>query len=383
MKRRLYDESHEAFRETFRRFIEDEILGHYEEWQKQGQVPREIYQRAGAQGFLCPTAAEKWGGAEADFRFAAIVAEELYFHSVPGVFFPLHSDIVFPYLEKFCNQAQLAKWAPGCVRGEHILAIAMTEPDAGSDLAALRTKAELKNNQYILNGTKTFISNGQIADLFVVAARTSFDPAKPHRGISLFVIESDRPGFRRGRNLPKIGFHAQDTSELAFEDCVIPKENLLGAEGEGWRYLMENLQQERLVLAIGAAAAADSCVQMTRDYVKERQVFGQPLANQQHTRFTLAECATQVQLAYSFLDDLIPRHLAGEKLMGEVSMAKYWISDTQSSVADRCLQLFGGYGYMTEYPISRQYVDARVQRIYGGANEIMKELIARELLGKD
>lgn len=382
MKRRLYDEEHEFFRDTFRKFIKEEIAPHYEQWEKQGHVPREIYAKAGAQGFLCPTADEKYGGAGADFLYAAIVAEELYYHSFAGVFFPLHSDIVFPYLENFANEEQKAKWAPGCIRGDHVLALAMTEPDAGSDLAAQRMKAELKGDNYVLNGAKTFISNGQIADLFVVSARTSSEPGKPHRGISLFVVEGDRPGFHRGRNLEKIGFHAQDTSELSFEDCEIPKENLLGQEGEGWRYLMENLQQERLVLAVGAAAAADACVQMTRDYVLEREAFGKPLAAQQNTRFTLAECATQVQLAYSFLDDLIPRHMEGETLIQEVSMAKYWITDTQSSVADRCLQLFGGYGYMTEYPISRQYVDARVQRIYGGANEVMKELIARGLLGK-
>ena len=382
MKRRLYEDEHQFFRDTFRKFIADEITPNYEEWEKQGHVPREIYTKAGAQGFLCPTADEKWGGAGADFKYAAIVAEELYFHSVPGVFFPLHSDIVFPYLENFANEEQLSRFAPGCISGEHVLALAMTEPDAGSDLAAMRMKAELKGDEYILNGAKTFISNGQIGDLFIVAARTSFESGKPHRGISLFVVEQDRPGFQRGRNLKKIGFHAQDTSELAFEDCAIPKANLLGKEGEGWRYLMENLQQERLVLAIGAAASADACVQMTRDYVLERKAFGKNLGAQQNTRFTLAECATQVQLAYSFLDDLIPRHMEGETLIEEVSMAKYWITDTQSSVADRCLQLFGGYGYMTEYPISRQYVDARVQRIYGGANEVMKELIARSLLGK-
>jgi len=294
------------------------------------------------------------------------------------LFWPLHSDIVLPYIDLYGNEEQKKKWIPGCISGETILAVAMTEPDAGSDLANLSTTAVKDGDHYVVNGSKIFISNGQLADLCIVAVRTS-ETEKSYAGVSLLVIESDRKGYRKGNNLKKIGMHAQDTSEIFFDDCRVPVENLLGKEGEGFIYLMQKLQQERLIIAIGAYAAAEGALDITLDYVKNRKLFGKPLGKFQNTRFTLAEVATKVQLARSFLDDLIPRHMAGKNVVKEVSMAKYWLTEMQFDVADKCLQMFGGYGYMREYLISRFFVDARVQRIYGGANEVLKEVIAREL----
>jgi acyl-CoA dehydrogenase len=378
MKRKIFTAEHELFRETVRKFIDREVLPSYERWQREHQVPREVWLRAGQEGLLCPTAEPEYGGLGADFLYGCVITEELYRQAVPCFFLPLHSEIVFPYLARLATPEQKRRWIPGCITGEHILALAMTEPSAGSDLAALATRAVRDGDDYVVNGSKTFISNGQIADLFVVAVRT--DPrASRSRGISLLVIEADRPGFQRGRNLEKIGFHAQDTSEIFFDDCRVPACNLLGVENAGFGCLMENLQQERLVLAAGACAAAEGCLALTVDYVKQRRAFNKALSELQHVRFELAELATKVQLARTFLDELFLRHMAGEHLVREVSMAKWWITDVQFEVADRCLQLFGGYGYMTEYPVSRHFVDARIQRIYGGANEIMKELIARQI----
>jgi acyl-CoA dehydrogenase len=379
MKRKVYSEEHEAFRDTVKRFISDHIAPDYHKWEKEGQVPLELYKKAGEQGLLCISAEEKYGGSGGDFLFSCVVIDELYRQGFHSVFFSLHNDIAFPYLNEYGSPEQKDKWLPRCVTGENILALAMTEPNYGSDIANLQTRAEKKGDSYILNGSKTFISNGQISNLIIVAARTSQDKDKPHKGISLFVVEANSPGFKRGQRFEKIGLHAQDTSELFFEDCKISASNLLGKEGEGFSYMMKSLQQERLVIAVGAAAAAKGCLDLTLKYVNERQVFGKPLSQMQNTRFELAEIATQVQLAESFLDDLIPRHIAGEDIVKEVSMAKYWMTDMQCNVADRCLQLFGGYGYILEYPIARHFTDARVQRIYGGTNEIMKEMIARRL----
>ncbi|MBI2339024.1 MAG: acyl-CoA dehydrogenase family protein [Deltaproteobacteria bacterium] len=378
LKRKIFSKEHDAFRLTVRDYIRKKILPHYEEWEKAGIVPREVWSEAGKLGWLCPAAETKYGGLGADFLYSVVIGEELGFHGVPGVFFPLHSDIVFPYIENFANEDQKRRWIPGCITGEKILAVAMTEPETGSDLANIRTRAVREGDHYLVNGSKTFISNGQLADLIVVAVRTTeTDP--PYKGLSLLAIEAGSPGFSRGRNLEKIGLHAQDTSELFFQDCRVPVENLLGREGEGFKYLMQNLQQERLVLAIGACASAGGALQQTLDYVKTRKAFGQTLGKFQNTRFKLAEAAAKIQLGRSFLDDLIPRHTAGEKLVCEVSMAKYWTTEMQFEVAHSCLQFFGGYGYMKEYPISRFFTDGRVQSIYGGTNEIMKELIAREL----
>lgn len=378
MKRRIFKKEHDMFRKSFRSYLKDKIIPFYNEWEDAGVTPRDVWLEAGKNDFLCPTADEKYGGAGADFLYSVIITEELYYHGLSSLFWPLHNDIVFPYIELYASEAQKKKWIPGCISGETILAVAMTEPDAGSDLASLSTTAVRDGDHYIVNGSKIFISNGQLADLCVVAVRTD-ETASPHAGVSLLAIESNSKGYRKGTNLKKIGMRAQDTSELFFDECRVPVENLLGAEGEGFKYLMHNLQQERLVLGIGAYAAAEGALDITIDYVKGRKLFGKTLGKFQNTRFTLAEIATKVQLARSFLDDLIPRHMAGEDVVREVSMAKYWLTELQFETADKCLQMFGGYGYMREYLISRLFVDARVQRIYGGANEVLKEVIARRL----
>jgi len=378
MNRRIFEQEHQIFRKSFRSYLKDKIIPYYDEWEEAGVTPRKVWLEAGKNGWLCPAADERIGGPGGDFLYSAIITEELYYHALSGLFWGVHSDIFFPYIEKFAAEKQKQKWIPGCIKGESILALAMTEPEVGSDIARLTTSARREGDHYIVNGTKTFISNGQLADLCITAVRTS-DTGRPHQGISLLMIEADREGYRRGTNLQKVGLHAQDTSEIYFDDCRVPVENLLGVEGEGFKYLMQNLQQERLVLAIGAFAAARGAFDVALDYVKKRKAFGQTIGQFQNTRFSMAEMKTKIQLAQSFLDDLIPRHMAGENLVAEVSMAKYWITDLQFEVADRCLQFFGGYGYMKDYPISRHFVDARIQRIYGGANEIMKELIARQL----
>jgi acyl-CoA dehydrogenase len=378
MKRLLFKTGHDIFRDSFRKYLKEKVVPAYDEWEKAGIVPRKAWLDAGRHGWLCPAVEEKYGGPGGDFLYSAIITEELYYHALQGVFWQVHSDIVLPYIEKFASEQNKLKWIPKCVSGEYILAVAMTEPEAGSDLARLTTRAERSGGHYVVNGSKTFISNGQLADLYVVAVRTA-DTKRPHDGISLLVVEASAKGFKKGRVLEKIGLHAQDTSEIFFNDCRVPVENLLGAENEGFKYLMQNLQQERLLIAIGAVAAARGAFDLTVDYVRKRKAFGKTIGQFQNTRFVLSEIATRIQLAQSFLDDLIPRHMEGCDIVKEVSMAKYWMTDMQFDTADRCLQLFGGYGYMKEYPISRHFVDARVQRIYGGANEIMKELIARKL----
>ena len=378
LNRRIFTEDHNIFREQVSKFIEAHVRPNYSQWEKDKQIPQKVWLEAGKQGFLCPTAEEEFGGIGADFLFSSVISEELYKEGFSGLFIPLHNDVVFPYLQKYATKEQKQKWYPGCLSGEKILALALTEPNAGSDLAAMKTTAIKKGEHYILSGQKTFISNGQSADLIVVAARTG-DAKAGSKGVSLFVVESGTKGFRRGQNLDKIGLHAQDTSELFFEDCEIPVGNLLGEEGAGFKMMMQSLQQERLVIAIGAASAIEGCLNLTLKYMEEREAFKKKLNEFQHLRFTMAELSTKAQLAYSFLDDLIPRHMSGSDLVKEVSMAKYWITDAQFEVADACLQIFGGYGYMQEYPISRHFVDARVQRIYGGTNEVMKELVARKL----
>ena len=378
MQRRIFKKEHEIFRKAFRSYLKDKIIPCYDEWEEAGVTPKEVWLEAGENGWLCPTADERYGGPGGDFLYAVIITEELYYHALNGLFWSVHSDIFFPYIEKYAGEKQKEKWIPDCIKGESILALAMTEPEVGSDIARLTTNALRDGDSFIVNGSKTFISNGQLADLCITAVRTS-DRGRPHEGISLLMIEADREGYRKGANLKKIGLHAQDTSEIFFDGCRVPVENLLGIEGEGFKYLMQNLQQERLVLAIGAFAAAKGAFDLTLDYVKKRMAFGQSIGRFQNTRFSMAEMATKIQLAQSFLDDLIPRHMDAENLVTEVSMAKYWITDLQFEVADRCLQFFGGYGYMKDFPISRHFVDARVQSIYGGANEIMKELIARRL----
>jgi len=372
-----YTDEHHAFRDTVRRFVEREVVPHHREWENQGRVPRELWRKAGELGFLCPALPAEYGGGGGDFLLSTIVTEELCWAGATGPLFYLHSDIVAPYLLHYGTEEQKRTWLPRMASGETISGICMTEPGAGSDVAAIRTRARREGNELVISGQKIFISNGQIADLFLVAAKT--DPDAGAKGVSLVLVESDRPGFARGRNLEKIGMHAQDTSELFFDEVRVPASNLLGAEGKGFGYLMSQLPQERLLVAIGAVAAAESAIKWTLDYVRDRKAFGAPLAEKQHVRFALTEAHTEVTVGRTFLDHCIALHLEGKLDTATASMAKYWLSDMQNRVIDACLQLHGGYGYMWEYPIARAWADARVQRIYGGANEIMKEIIARKL----
>lgn len=376
MKRDLFNVEHQMFREAFRTFITREILPYYDLWEEQGCVAREVWPKAGAQGFLCMDVPEQFGGAGIqDFRYNAVIAEELARAAIMGVGFGLHTDIVVPYLLRYATAEQKERWLPPVARGECITAIAMTEPNAGSDLAGIRTTAIRHGDHYVLNGQKTFISNGILNDLVIVAAKT--DPSQDHHGMSLLIVERGMDGYERGRNLEKIGLHAQDTAELFFKDVQVPINNLLGEEGQGFVYLMQQLPQERLSMAIGAIAGSEAAFEWTVQYCRERQAFGQTLSSLQHIRFILAEMKTEIQVGQAFIDRCILAHDQGELTTEEASMAKWWTTELQKRVVDQCLQLHGGYGYMREYPISRAYLDARVQTIYGGTTEIMKEIIGR------
>jgi long-chain-acyl-CoA dehydrogenase len=355
-----------------------EIAPHYDDWEKAGGVPRAVWRKAGEQGFLAMEAAEEYGAlGSADFRYNAIISEELAYVGAPSVGFGIHTDMAVPYILLYGTPEQQARWVPGIVSGELIVAIAITEPDTGSDVAAIRTSALREGDHYRLNGQKTFISNGLLADLVVVACKT--DPAAGHRGISLLVVERGMAGFERGRRLEKVGLHAQDTAELFFNEVQVPAANLLGAEGKGFYFLMQRLAQERLTIAVGAVAGAEQALEWTKTYCRERQAFGKPLTAFQNTRFRLAEMQTEVEIGRVFLDHCIMLHVAGKLSAEKAAMAKWWLTDMQGRVVDQCVQLHGGYGYMLEYPIARAWVDARAQRIYGGTNEIMKELIGRTL----
>jgi alkylation response protein AidB-like acyl-CoA dehydrogenase len=378
MKRPIFESEHEMFRDAFRSFVEREVVPQHPDWEKAGMVTRELWRKAGNQGFLGMQVPEQYGGAELpDFRFNAIITEELYRVGASGPGFALHTDIVIPYLLHYATEAQKARWLPGLVSGEHISAIAMTEPGAGSDLAGVRSTALREGDQYVLNGQKTFITNGYMADFVIVVART--DPTKGHKGISLLVVEGGMEGFERGRKLEKMGLHAQDTAELFFQNVRVPANNLLGEEGRGFAYLMQQLPQERLTIAVGAQAAAEAAFEWTVQYCKEREAFGQPIGRFQHNRFKLAEMKTELEIGRVFVDRCISELNAGTLTTEEASMAKWWITDMQKRVIDTCVQLHGGYGYMLEYSIARAYLDARVQSIYGGTNEIMKEIIGRSL----
>lgn len=365
------------FREAFRRFLEAEVLPYHDQWEKDGIVPRSVWARAGQAGFLGVNVPEAYGGPGADgFRFNAVVAEEIARAGATGIGFSLHSDIVIPYLLAYGSEEQKARLLPPMVSGQSIGALALTEPDAGSDLAAIRTTANLDGDAYVLNGQKTFITNGINGGTVVVAART--EPGEGHQGLSLLVVEEGMPGFTRGRNLEKIGLKAQDTAELFFENVRVPATNLLGRPGRGFHMLMQQLPQERLTIAIIAVAASEAALEMTAGYVRQRQVFGQPLGKLQHTRFKLAELKTEIQIGQVFVDRCIEELEQDTLTTEEASMAKWWTSELQQRVMDTCLQLHGGYGYMAEYPISRFFLDARVQTIYGGTTEIMKEIIGRK-----
>ncbi len=379
MERTLFREEHDLFRKAFREFVEREIKPSQAKWREAGVVDRAAWRKAGAAGFLCPWLEEKYGGSGGDFLHSVVVMEELARVYDDGFAMPLHSDIIVPYLYAFGSEAQKQRWLPGCASGEIVTAIAMTEPGTGSDLAAVSTTAKRDGDHYVIDGQKTFISNGQLCDLCIVVARSEDRSLDPHRAMSLFVVEAGTPGFTKGKLLEKLGLASQDTSELNFEGCRIPAANRLGDEGAGFVMLMQKLQQERLVVALSCQAAAEQVLADTLRYVMERKAFGKPIGKMQNTQFKLAECATEVEIGRAFLDRLLVDHVAGKYLVKECSMAKLWISEMNQRVVDTCLQFFGGYGYMLEYPIARAYVDARVQRIFAGTNEIMKVIIAKQL----
>jgi alkylation response protein AidB-like acyl-CoA dehydrogenase len=382
VRRPLLTEEHEAFRRTVRAFVEREVTPHHAQWEADGQVSRDVWERAGDQGLLCFDVEEAYGGpGVADFRYSMVLAEEMARALASGPGFSVHTDIIVPYLSSLGTEEQKQRWLPGCVTGRTITAIAMTEPGAGSDLQGIRTSAVDKGDHYVLNGSKTFISNGAMADLVVVAARTDtmVEGGLGHRGISLLVVEAGMPGFERGRNLSKVGMPAQDTSELFFDDVVVPKQNLLGAEGTGFVSLMRNLPQERLSIATMAAGACETVLDLCLHHVKEREAFGRPIGGFQNTRFVLAEMATETRVARVFVDDCVRLHNAGALDTQGASMAKWWTTELQKKIVDQGVQLFGGYGYMREYPIARAFLDSRVQTIYGGTTEIQKEIIGRTL----
>jgi alkylation response protein AidB-like acyl-CoA dehydrogenase len=374
----LFEPEHEAFRQTCRTFCEKEIAPHHAEWEAAGIVARELWTAAGELGLLGFMMPEEYGGGGVeDFRFNAVLGEELTRIGATGVGFRVHNDILSGYLGQLTTPEQKARWLPGYCDGSAISAIAMSEPGAGSDLQGIATTARRDADAYVLNGQKTFISNGINADLVVVVAKT--DPGAGHKGISLLVVERGMPGFERGRNLDKIGLKAQDTAELFFSDVRVPAENLLGEEGSGFVSLMRNLPQERLAIAVNSAASIRRILDLTLDYCRERTAFGRPIGRFQANAFTLAELSTEADVARVYVDRCIEAHLAGELTAVDAAKAKWWTTELQKRTVDSCLQLFGGYGYMSEYPISRAYLDSRVQTIYGGTTEVMKEIIARDL----
>ena len=380
--RRLFSPEHDAFREQVRRFCEREIAPHHAAWEEAHGVPRDVWKQAGDNGLLCCWLPENLGGPGADLLADFIVAEELARVGATGPGFALHSVIVAPYLVAHGTPELQQALLPAMVRGEKIAAIAMTEPGTGSDVSAIRTQArrasDAGGDHYVLSGQKTFITNGHNADLVVVACKT--DPDKGAHGVSLLVVERDMPGFTRGRNLRKIGQHAQDTAELFFDNVRVPASHLLGEEGQGFKYLMQKLAQERLLVSVGCQARAEAALQWTVDYVKERKAFRQRVADFQNTRFKLAAVATDISAGRAYCDQLIAQHLAGELDAVGAAAGKLWHSELLGRTTDECLQLFGGYGYMAEYPIARAYADARIERIYAGTSEIMKEIVARDLL---
>ncbi|MCX6533445.1 MAG: acyl-CoA dehydrogenase family protein [Actinobacteria bacterium] len=380
MKRSLYNEDHVAFADSFRRFVAQEITPDYLQWEAEGIAPRSLYKKAGDNGFIGMAIPQEFGGGGShDFRFNSVIAEELAYAGIGGAGqgLTLHNDITTPYFTDICNDEQKARWLPGIASGDLITAIAMTEPGTGSDLAGIATTARRDGDRYILNGSKTFITNGINSDLVIVAAKT--DPSQRHAGMSLMVVEHSMAGFERGRNLDKIGMHSQDTAELFFNDVDVPVANLIGEEGRAFHYLTSNLAQERLSIAISGVAVARACVGWTVDYVKERKAFGKSISQFQNTKFVLAEQRTEVDVAQAFVDQCILALNEGTLTAPQAAQAKYWCTELQKRVADKCLQLFGGYGYMTEYPIARAYADARVTSIYGGTTEVMKSIIAKDM----
>jgi alkylation response protein AidB-like acyl-CoA dehydrogenase len=380
MQRELFDDEHEQLRSSFRAWLAAEVVPHLEDWDRAGIVPREVFASAGEHGFLGFDIPEEYGGGGIrDFRNNLVILEEVQAAGTggAGLGLTLHNDICLPYFIRYCTDDQRARWLPGIASGELITAIAMTEPGIGSDLASMSTTAIRDGDRYVVNGSKTFITNGINADLVITAVKT--DPTQRHAGMSLLVLERGMDGFERGRNLEKIGQHAQDTAELFFSDVSVPVDNLLGAEGQGFLQLVHNLPQERLSIAAAAVAAVRAALGWTLEYVKERKAFGQPIGSFQNTRFVLAEVATELEIAQSFIDRCVVALNAETLTAEDAAMAKWWCTELQKRSVDRCLQLFGGYGYMLEYPIARAYADARITTIYGGTTEIMKEIIGRQL----
>jgi len=371
-----YTEDHRIFRDVLAKFLQKEVAPHVDDWEREGIVPRSAWKAMGEQGFLCMDVPEQYGGLGADFLYSVILTEELVKAGCWGLATPLHSDVVVPYITSFGSEEIKSKYLPGCVTGDIISAVAMTEPGTGSDLAALKTTAVEDGDHVILNGQKTFISNGINCDLCIVAARNP-EIEDPHAGVSLYVVEDGTPGFDKGKQIPKIGMHSQDTAELFFSDCRIPASNVLGGKGAGFMMLMQKLAQERLMVAIIAVASAEQMLEWTIDYCKERKAFNRPLTKFQNSQFRLVEMATEVKLGRTFLDKTIVEHMEGSNVVVDVSMAKYWTSEMAMRVADGCLQLHGGYGYCEEYPIARAWRDTRVLSIFAGTNEIMKVVAAR------
>ena len=376
--RKFFSQDHEIFRDATRRFIENEIVPNHEEWEQQGIVSRELWNAAGENGLLCCTVPEEYGGPGGDFLHSVVVNEELAKVGATGPAFPLHSDIIVPYILAYGSEDQKRNWLPKVVSGETIMAIGMTEPIAGSDLQGIQTKAERDGNHFVLNGQKVWISNGQIADLYIIACKT--DPKEGAKGISLILVEGDREGFKRGKNLEKIGYKAQDTSELFFEDVRVPITNLLGQEGRGFAQLMQQLPQERLVVAIRCATALEAALNETIRYTKERKAFGRSISDFQNTRFKLAEVKTLAMVTRAFTDQCIQLHLEGKLTSEDAAAAKLQTTEALNKGVDECLQLHGGYGYSWEYPIARAWADARMSRIAGGSSEIMKEIISRNMI---
>lgn len=368
-----FTEEHHQFREMARKFFETEVKPHHEEWEKAHIVPKEVWRKAGEYGLLCPDVPVEYGGSGADFLYNIIIIEESSKVGNSGFFISLHNDVIAPYITAYANDEQKKRWLPKCISGESILAIAMTEPGAGSDLKSLRTSAIDKGDHFVVNGQKTFISNGQLSDLIITAVKHD------NGTISLVMVEEGMKGFERGRNLDKIGLKAQDTSELYFNDVIVPKTNLIGKQGQGFRYLMQKLAKERLVLAVAAVEATRLVQTITLQYIKERKAFGQKIGSFQNTKFKMAEMATELEMAQVFCDKVVMEIMNDANVTAEASMAKWYATEMQKRHTDECLQFFGGYGYMMEYPIARAYLDARIQTIYAGTTEIMKEIIGRSL----
>ncbi|MAJ24383.1 MAG: acyl-CoA dehydrogenase [Rickettsiales bacterium] len=375
--RKIFNEEQDYFRETASKFVDKEILPYHKKWEKDGFVPKELWLKAGSVGLLCPNVPKDYGGINGDFRFNVIIIEELARIGATGPGFAVHSDIVTPYLVNYCTKDQKKKYLPKMVKGEIITAIAMTEPGTGSDLQNIKTHAVINNDHLILNGSKTFITNGKNADLVLVVAKT--DKSKKAKGISIVLCEAGTEGFNKGKNLDKIGMKAQDTSELFFQDVKLPLNNILGNSGQGFAQLMDELPQERLSIAVTAISSAEAALNWTISYTKEREAFNTKIIDFQNTKFTLAKLKSELLVARTFIDRCIDEHINNNFSAEDGAIAKLWCTELQFKVMDECLQLFGGYGYMQEYPIAKAFMDARVQRIYGGTNEIMKEIIGRNL----